>query len=1089
MTMAGKPRETLDYGNIQGGLIVHIGCGNGKLTGALMKNSGCLVHGLDENEANIRQARRFIQSLGLYGSVSVEHWNGNNLPYVDNLVKLVVCENQGSLSMDEIMRVLSPDGVAFIKSGNKWIRKVKPKPETLDEWTHFLYDATGNAVARDSTVGPPRCLQWIGSPKWSRHHDHMASLSAMVSAGGRIFYVIDEGSNTSILLPAKWALVARDAFSGIVLWKRPLNDWHPHLWPFKSGPTQPARRLVAVGDKVYVPLGLAAPLSVLDAATGETIQTYDQTIATEEVLASNGVLFVMINDTPVTFSDFRPVNEDCRDERDRVAVEWPWNEKERWIAAIEADTGNILWRKQHKVVPLTLAADAQRIVLYDGQRIIGLDRTTGELLWRSESIEKASPIPASFAPTLVLYQDVVLISTGLQRLTAVSATSGETLWASDHAPMGHHCSEDILVVNGLAWTGATAGGRDSGIYTGRDPFTGEIKSEFPPDVQTYWFHQRCYRSKATDRYILPSRTGIEFVDVTAKHWIPHHWVRGGCAYGIMPANGLIYSPPHSCACYMEALLHGFSALAPERKTENRRHKSKRLQKGSGYKKIIHRQSKIENQNDWPTYRHDPARSGSSNTVVPIELKQSWSKDISGKLSALVIAENKLLVASVESHDVHALNSRSGEILWTFTAGGRVDSPPTFYQGRVLFGSADGWVYCLNASNGELIWRFRAAPDEKRLVAFEQLESVWPVHGSVLVQNDIVHCVAGRSMFVDGGMRLLRLDVKTGRKLTETILDDRDPESGENLQVKVQGLNMPVALPDILSSDGRYLYMRSQRFDLEGKRQPNSPEARHLFCPTGFLDDTWLHRTYWLYGTTYTSGAGGYFQAGRRSPAGRILVFDESSIYAYGRKPEYFRWVTPLEYRLFATDREPEVVRMATQQAPTRTGGARAGQRQTRNAAGRGRQGRTSGAAPRNTQQQRLPYAGASAAVARGFKPQFQLRPTSKFTTRWSDGIPLHVRAMVLAGKKLFIAGPEDMVDEEQAIERIKDPSIQAKLVEQNAAFEGQKGALLWIVSASTGEKLAEYKLESVPVWDGMAAANGRLYISLKNGKVVCLAEK
>lgn len=40
-----------------------------------------------------------------------------------------------------------------------------------------------------------------------------------------------------------------------------------------------------------------------------------------------------------------------------------------------------------------------------------------------------------------------------------------------------------------------------------------------------------------------------------------------------------------------------------------------------------------------------------------------------------------------------------------------------------------------------------------------------------------------------------------------------------------------------------------------------------------------------------------------------------------------------------------------------------------------------------------------------------------------------------------------------------------------------------------GKKLAEYKLESPPVWDGMIAANGRLFLSLTNGKLECWAEK
>ena len=1075
-----QANQILHDAGIRGGLIVHLGCGDGKLTAALRAGDSYMVQGLDGDAENVGRAREHVRTLGSYGNVSIDHFRGERLPYIDNLVNLLISENLGDVSMDEVMRVLAPEGVAYIKTGGKWNKSVKPRPREMDEWTHFLYDATGNAAANDSLVGPPRHVQWIGSPKWSRHHDHLPSLSALVSAGGRVFYVIDEGAKASILLPPKWALVARDAFNGVVLWKRPLKDWHPHLWPMKSGPTQPARRLIALEDRVYVTLGRQAPLSVLDAATGEIVRTCDGTYATEEVIASDGTLLVLVNDAPVKFGEYRPKHPDPRDERDRVALEWPWDEKERWIAAIKADTGNVLWKKRQKVVPLTLAADGKRVVFYDGERIVGLNKMYGEQLWRSAPIDKASPIPASFAPTLVLYEDVVLLSTGLQQLTAVSADSGKTLWTDDYSPMGHHCSEDVLVVNGLAWTGATAGGRDSGVYTGRDLLTGQVKSEFPPDVTTYWFHQRCYRSKATGQYILPSRTGIEFVDVTAKHWTTHHWVRGGCAYGTMPSNGLIYAPPHSCACYMEAMLHGFSALAPQRKASGSVQPVDRLEKGPAFGELKTQDSKLKTENDWPTYRHDQARSSCTKNQVPTALKPAWQKDLGGRLSAAVIAENKLFVASVDAHTVYALDANSGTTLWSFMVGGRVDSPPTIYRGRALLGSADGWVYCLRAADGALIWRFRAAPDDLRLVAFEQLESVWPVHGSVLVQDGVVHCVAGRSMFVDGGMRLLRLDAETGRKLSETVLDDRDPESGRNLQAKVRGLNMPVALPDILSSDGQNLYMRSQAFDLEGVRRPAGSASRHLFCPTGFLDDAWLHRSYWLFGTSYTSGAGGYYQAGRRMPAGRILAFDESTVYGYGRKPEYYRWVTPLDYRLFAAAREPEVVSL-TRQGTTQQPGSRT----------RGRRRPATGAriGAATAQRDKPPYAGASPAVARGFKPQFQLPPTTKFDCRWSGDTPLHVRAMVLADKTLLIAGPLDMIDEEQAVKSAADPETQAKLAEQNEAFEGRRGGLLQAVSTLDGEKLAELSLESVPVWDGMAAAYGQVYLSLKNGKILCIGPR
>ena len=211
---ASAARDLLTQSGVKGGLVVHLGCGDGKLTAALRANAGYRVHGLDTKAENVAAARRHIQSLGLYGEVSVERWDGRHLPYVDNLVNLVVADELDAAAMSEVMRVLCPEGVAYVGSGSKWTKTVKPRPGEIDEWTHYLYDATGNAVSKDTVVGPPRHFQWIGGPRWVRHHDHVSGFNAAVSAGGRLFYIIDEGLPTSILLPSNWSLVARDAFNG-----------------------------------------------------------------------------------------------------------------------------------------------------------------------------------------------------------------------------------------------------------------------------------------------------------------------------------------------------------------------------------------------------------------------------------------------------------------------------------------------------------------------------------------------------------------------------------------------------------------------------------------------------------------------------------------------------------------------------------------------------------------------------------------------------------------------------------------------------------------------------------------------------------
>jgi hypothetical protein len=116
---------------VKGGLVVHVGCGDGKLTAALRANDGFIVQGLD---AGVTAARQHIQSLGLYGPVSAVPWSGDRLPYADNL---------GQLPMSEVMRVLVPNGIALI-GGRK---TVKPRPGR---------NPPPASAARGSGVSPPR---------------------------------------------------------------------------------------------------------------------------------------------------------------------------------------------------------------------------------------------------------------------------------------------------------------------------------------------------------------------------------------------------------------------------------------------------------------------------------------------------------------------------------------------------------------------------------------------------------------------------------------------------------------------------------------------------------------------------------------------------------------------------------------------------------------------------------------------------------------------------------------------------------------------------------------------------------------------
>ncbi|MBM3749046.1 MAG: class I SAM-dependent methyltransferase, partial [Acidobacteria bacterium] len=66
-------RQALEASGVRGGLVVHLGCGDGRLTAALAGQGrpahNCLVQGLDTDAASVEKAREHIRSLGIYGPV------------------------------------------------------------------------------------------------------------------------------------------------------------------------------------------------------------------------------------------------------------------------------------------------------------------------------------------------------------------------------------------------------------------------------------------------------------------------------------------------------------------------------------------------------------------------------------------------------------------------------------------------------------------------------------------------------------------------------------------------------------------------------------------------------------------------------------------------------------------------------------------------------------------------------------------------------------------------------------------------------------------------------------------------------------
>ncbi len=1018
---------------VRGGLIVQLGCGDGTLTAALQQNGPYLVHGLDRDPRKVAKARAHVQGLGVYGPVSIAQHEGNTLPYADNLVNLLISEDRGDIAMEECLRVLAPNGVAYIKTPNGWNKTVKPWPADIDEWTHHLHDANGNPVGNDRVTGPPHHLQWTAGPLWARNHGYTPSVSAMVSAQGRLFYICDEAlTGADETVPGRWFLTARDAFSGVELWKRPVPNWGsvnlsgtPDTGrDITTGrftmPLHLGKRLVAVGDTVYVTLGACAPVTALNAATGDTKQVFTGTEYADELLCVGNRLFVSLNPAR-NIASLIPGGS-----------ELPAAPPGKRLCAVDTHTGRVLWnrgpfvgvrssRGQDPFGRLELAADENNLLALTLDAIVCLATDSGETRWKIDRppLVKASVRKLGFAgmfdytlTTMVYQHGVVLLAqpepnthhtyhTIPGSLYAFDAQNGSKLWKASFGGWGHSTQPDIFVVDDVIWThvhaeteyGSAWGKGYQALDTGKvdyrikalDLMTGKLQREISTkDIFDVGHHNRCYRAKITERFLMCSRRGVEFVDLETGENYQNHWVRSGCKLGNLPCNGLLYVAPHPCQCYIDAKLKGFNALAPKTATTTApTPKSARLKKGPAYGTST---NTAPHPGDWPTYRGNARRTGSTDTVVSPLLNSAWRASISTQPSALTIANGKVLVTGVDAHTVHALDAESGQAIWQYTAGARIDSPPTFHGNAAIFGSADGQVHSLRASDGELIWRFDAAPTQRLVSAFGQLESAWPVHGSVTIHQGKCWFTAGRSSHLDGGIRAYALDPVSGSVMFERTLYTPDPKTGKT-PIETSATQMAGVLNDILGVDAENVYLR--QMNISSNTEAN---GRYLHSTAGYLDASWFNRTAWTFGPARTSG---------------LMVLGENTAYGvelfHGRRANAVFAPGTGSYRL-------KCLPLRSQPAP-------------KNKAKLGR-----------------------------------LKPL------WEQRLGMRVSALLRAGNTLFVAGAPD-------------------------ALETGTNGLLAAFDTRSGEKLAQYTLEASPVWDGIAAARTRLYLSLTNGAIICMDNK
>ncbi len=989
-TVIARPDSIiLSRASLPGGLCVVIGSDPMDAAIELGRTGRFLVHVLETNLEKLGETRARVREQGLYGLVTVApHTAGVSLPFAENLVNAIIVGRGTATPIAEVRRVLAPRGVVLASPGDAgalstaglqaevhgagadaWAIGVKPWPTEMDEWTHPRHGPGGNAVSNDRMVGPPERVRWVAGPS--------VEISNAVSAGGRVYY------------GGVWA---RDGFNGLRLWEKPLRpspargDFGYRLAPGSVAP-------VACGDRLLVVT--EGKLLALDGARGEVVFEYAEAGSPAEVLSIDGLIVVVDSQS---------------------------------VGVLDAESGKLLWRRKVSE-PKYAVAGAGAVYFLEGvarrdepMSVLAIDLATGEPRWRRGQDEFPwLPLvrrTVTHRDSLAMEVSTLADEKAGNAIHVASVKDGQLLFSHEFVPGMNHAKQARAMFSGdLLWVLKWL--RCDGL----DPLTGAVAHSHPA-AQTH-----CFPPVATTRFMFSGE--MELVDlVTGDLFDGHHITKAACGRdaGWIPANGLLNLCPKHCVCW--PMLRGYTALAPAASDGSLPKELERLTFPVDRGVDAPVATAALSADEWPMYRHDSWRSGATSAKVDADLNTLWSVELGswpegpigqdwrdnpfvrGPITAPVIAGGLVYVARPDAHEIVALDAATGQVRWRGTVQGRVDTPPTIHKGLCLFGTKAGWVYALRAHDGRLAWRLRAAPGEDQIVAYGQIESPWPVAGSVLAIDDVVYFAAGRQPLADGGILVFAVEAATGHVEWVRRIDGLSP-----------------------------IHFRSY-----GLPEGQFPRSMAYCCNALEYDNIdLLHRegdsvamSRWLF-----DRAGGEMQV-KATEAFALLTMGGSSV------------VVPRGSWSYAPRNQPRLPGGAPPVRPL--------------------------VAFRNGT-----VYGATSDMRSLYRRDFDAAGAEQFNRTWITGWAQSER---FRNKESEIWQSDRMASnaawQVDVFPEVEPKNAIAALVAtaDKLFVAGREGGLT-VLSAADGNRLAGRELPA-PIWDGMAAAGGRLFVSTQEGTLVCL---
>jgi len=706
------------------------------------------VAGPEEADA----ARQAAREAGLLGAgLFVSEGSLDRIHLAENVADALVAAGPDVAPRDEVLRVLRPGGTAFL--GGE--RVPKPVPDGVGAWTHHYHGPDNNPQCDDRLARAPYLTQFVASPRYA------PAPQATVACNGRVYLAFGHVAWHRREEPWLNTLIAVSGYNGTMLWRRALD----------RGVMVDRCNLVATPDALY--LGTPRACLVLDGASGKVRDeiTLPGNVADgpfwKWLALADGRLIALLG------ADERP---DANATWRRNAHGWPWNgisngynaDEYRWgfgrtLVALDPVSKKVLWRhrEERPIDGRGLCMAGGRIFLCRfGEYLACLDAETGKQVWRRTAADdpdlfaKIGPYRpghgyiGGWKSTVFLRctdRAIYFLGPQVHRLTAVSAADGRFLWQYPDRDLHIVIRDDALYTIGPQ--------KSRGLTRKLDPLTGKFLASYPAA------RRACARSVGTpDGIIFRKQGGSQRLDLATGRMQYISSMRPPCHTGVIVSDGHLYWGPWVCDCNLQ--MYGLVACGPagDFDFDQAATEADRLQPAPGGRQVT---PLPQSAGDWPTYRHDPARTARTDVAVPEKPTPLWTTDplTKGEPTAPVCVGGLVLVAGADGA-VHALAAADGRPRWTALTGGPIGYPPTVAAGRALVGSADGWAYAFEAATGRRLWRFRAAPRERRIRVYDRLISTWPVSSGVLVAGGVAYLACGINNY--DGTHVYALDAATGR---------------------------------------------------------------------------------------------------------------------------------------------------------------------------------------------------------------------------------------------------------------------------------------------------------------------------------------